>query len=407
VFDGWLQYGDVEIMNIARTSEYVRKLIPTFEVRCSPGDLRIALEHDPYVDPVTDSAPWYRADRPATGRFLGIFPGVIDGADKGTREVSTTQLASDGAIHSLARYGSKEIRVTGMALALDEEAMQEGMAWLRDRLDGSDCIDNHAGLSCTGMDLFMFNSTPGTLDLLRTFYSCELIEGPLPVLKRRSKPGAKFPWVAWKIEFTFDAGSPFAYTPLERVGTIDMNTATSWTDPADEDCSQQNIAYEDFINDPYFTAVVPPPRPPVITPPNIIDLESWRRQSTVFTPAMTARWGRLVPSINIETQTDALQQMRIRFYNADVEPAGCDYEGEFLFSYLPPFSKMTIDGIRRSALVTLQDGRTVPGGHLLYGSDGRPFLWPTLGCHESYRMVVDMMPGITGVWMSIDAAVRE
>jgi hypothetical protein len=407
VYDGYLQYGGVEVLNLARSAAYVRAHFPTFRVYCDAEPLRAALEDEPYVDPATDNAPWYQPERPATGRFYGLFPGTIMGADNSTRMMTTTELSSDRAIHSLPRYGSKEIRVTAVAMARDEEAMQEGMAWLRDVLDGSNCIVNHTGLGCTGIDMLVFNAPPGTLDLLRTFYEVELQEGPLPTAKRAAKPWHVHQWVAWKIEFTFNAGSPWSYTQPERVGTIDMNTALTYSDPVDEDCSQQNQAYEDFINDPFFTAIIPPPRPPIITPPNIIKVASWRRQSVVFPADMTNRWGRMVPSISIETQGDALQQMRIRFYKAEDEPSGCSYEGEFLVSYVPPFAAMQIDGIRRQIFVRLQDGREVPGGHLLYGSDGRPFVWPTLGCHDSYRMVVDMMPGIGGVWMSIDAAVRE
>jgi hypothetical protein len=68
---------------------------------------------------------------------------------------------------------------------------------------------------------------------------------------------------------------------------------------------------------------------------------------------------------------------------------------------------LTLDAVRREASVTLPGGRVVPAGNLLFGSDGTPFLWPTLGCQHTYTMTADLMPGQPGAVVMLETAVRE
>lgn len=406
MYDGYLAFGGVEIINAGRAAAYLEAFVPRVEVRCDADGLGPALGHTPYVSPAADDAPWYQPDRPATGRFYGLFPGKMTGAEDSTRQVPVTELTGDGAVHTMARYAAREIRFVATAFAADEAAMEEGIAWLRDVLAADGCGVGTGALGCTGHIARVFSAKPASmaeaLAHQRTFYKVETIEGP--------RVAQKFPvkgFLMWEVEFTLRAGRPWAFSAEEDLGTVDLPSGSSYTDPAWENCSLEDDAYNDFIDDPYFTAIAKPPRPAVILPPNILDIASWRRRTLVLPPSVTQRWGRVVPVARVMTSGTSAQFIRLRFYRGTTDLFGCGYDGEFLVSYLPANAILTLDGIRQEVSVTLADGRVVPGGHLLYGSDGRPFAWPEMGCQETYTMTADMMPGQTGITVSLGAAVRE
>jgi hypothetical protein len=211
--------------------------------------------------------------------------------------------------------------------------------------------------------------------------------------------------VVWRIEFVLSAGKPWAWTDPTTVANLNMDTAVNFTEPA-EDCSSVGDPYAEYIDDPFYTAISKPPAPPVIKPPNIIDLTSWRRKTAEIPAMLTDRAGRAAPVATVAAGPTAAQLIRLRFYAAEAGVSGCDYQGEFLISYLPANSVMTLDGITEEITVTLSDGRTVPGGHLVFGSDGLPMMWPSLGCGRTYTMTADMMPGQTGIIVLLDISVR-
>ena len=391
----------VEVLNVNRTAAYAAALASSLSLRCTAPGLNLALKHSPYTTPAMDNAPWYKVTRPATGRFLGIYPLDIEGIDDSTEEVTSVQLTRNGGIHTTPRYGSLEFRVIAYAIALDDEALSEGMAWLRSVLSNEGC---GGGLGCTGRRVRVFSATPRTssdaITMSRTFYEVEKLEGPLPVKRLKSK------YAVQKIEFTLSAGKPWAWTDPSTVGTLNMNSAANYTEPV-EDCSEITSSYANFISDPFFTAIAQPPKPPIIKPPNILDITSWRRLLAPIPPLITNRAGRAAPVITVAAGAANAQFIRLRFYAEGTGNTGCDYEGEFLISYLPANSIMSIDGITEEVTVTLSDGREVPGGHLLYGTDGRPYTWPSLGCGRTYTMTADMMPGQNDIIIMLDIAVRE
>ena len=144
-----------------------------------------------------------------------------------------------------------------------------------------------------------------------------------------------------------------------------------------------------------------------MVPPNITKITSWRRLTQPIPPTFSGRWGRVVPVVRLNTGATAVSQIRIRFYQSANGLSDCNYEGEYLVSYLPPNAVMHLDARHHDISVVLPDGNEVPGSHLVYGSDGRPFMWPELGCHVDYTAVVDMMPDQTGLTVDLDLSVRE
>lgn len=404
MFDGYMSVNGVEVLNVARAHAYITQHLPGLTARCNAPELREALGHAPYISPLDDSAPWYQGDRSAAERFYGLFPLGAKGTEDSTRTMRVTELIGDGAIHTMPRHGAREIRVTALALAADGEALAEGLAWLRDVLAGEDCSDP-SQLGCTGKDVVMYAAKP--TDIVeeethrRYFYESEVTD-PLTVI-------AEYPSKVCsmvQVEFTITAGRPWAFTTTTEVATLALDAGLNFTDPVGEDCAPTNPAYDNYVDDPFFTAIARPPQPPVIAPPNILNINSWRRRTALIPQYLTQRWGRVVPNVRISTAA-AVQYLRIRFYREGNGLEGCDYDAEFLISYIPANAVMGLDAIRRSATLTLADGRAVPAGHLLFGSDGRPFQWPSLGCQYTYTMTADLMPGQSGVVVLLETAVRE
>lgn len=398
-----MKVNGTEIINSARTKAYMDTNLPGIAVKCASASLRTALGHSAYISPAADGAPWYDASRPASGRFYGFFPVKVQGADDSSQSIETVELIGDGGVHVSPRYDVKEIRVVVVAVAADQEALADGIAWLRDILADDGC---RGGFGCTGRSVQMFNAPPTTTgeaaSMMRWFYRAEVEDGPKLTKELPSRIGALA-----QIEFVLGAGVPWAYTSTVNIATLAMNSALTYSDPGGEDCSVSTASEDNFINDPFFTAISAPPQPPNILPPNIITITSWRRLTATITPALTMRPGRATPVITVVAGTVAAQWIRLRFYQSGAGVSGCDFAGEFLISYLPANSVMHIDGIYKEATVTLLDGRIVPGGHLLYGSGGRPFMWPNMSCHDTYTMTADMFPGQTGISVTLDVAVRE
>lgn len=402
MYHGYLTFNGVEILNASRAAAYVRSGLPKVEIKCD-DKLAPALGHAPYLTPARDKAPWYQGARSATGRFYGLFPGKIEGTEDSTRDVDVTEKTGSGAVISAPRHTSRDIRVVATAFAADEEAMMEGLAWLRDVLTGEGCSEADAG--CMGRTLRMFAFKPATkiaaYNAQREFYTVEVIEGP-KVRKKHPSPIGKI----WEIEFTFTAGVPWAFTSRAAVSTLALDTGSNFQDPAGENCGLMADPYDDFVGDPYFGGIARPPKAPTILPPNILDINSWRRKTATIPLSQTQRWGRVVPYINILTE-NAVQFVRLRFYRQGHGLEGCDFDGEFLVSYIPATAVLTLDAIRRRATLKLSNGKIVPAGHLLFGSDGRPFLWPTLGCQYTYTMTADIMPGQPGAVVVLETSTRE
>jgi hypothetical protein len=282
--------------------------------------------------------------------------------------------------------------------------MDQGLAWLREVLAADGCSDADQG--CLGHVTRMFIARPKSkieaYNFIREFYDTEIADGPTVKKKLPARRG-----VIWEVEFLITAGKPWAFTALGEVGTLFMDTAANFQDPAGENCGTILDPYESYVDDPYFTGISKPPKPPTILPPNLLSISSWRRKTLAIPAATTQRSGRTVPRLRIVTGPQDAQFLRLRFYRAEHGLSGCDFDGEFLISYIPANAVMTLDGLRRKASVTQPGGRQVPAGHLLFGSGGRPFLWPSMGCQHAYTMTADLMPGQPGVSVFLDTAVRE
>ena len=406
MYHGYLTLDGTEILNGARAKKYIDTLLPTLDVECSFTGLSTALGGAGYTSPAEDNAPWYEPSQAPTGRFYGFLPLGLVGADNSTRTIDTTELVQDGGIHSKPRHGSREIEVKTLAVAADKEALHAGIAWLKDVLENGCTEGVNAGIHCLDREARFFAALPVSqtaTQMLRTFYRVEVLVAPQVTKEWVSRTGATA-----SVEFVLRCGIAFPFSEPVRAATLNMDSgAVTHVDAEDEDCSASTDPYYGFINDPYFTAISKPPQPPNIKPPNVTTVSSWKRKTAAVPAALTDQAGRAVPVIRVLTGSNDLQQMRLRFYDSAGPLTGCGYVGEFMVSYLPVNASLLIDGIRQEITVLLADGRRVPGGHLVYGVDGKPYAWADLSCHKNYTMTADMMNGNTGITVLLDVYVRD
>ena len=137
-YTGYMTLGGTEIINANRTAAYVRNILPQFGLE-KIGEcegLHLALGDPEYGTPLSDQPPWYDPDDPDTLGFFGFYPLSIEGIDDSTRQSTVTELSTDGGFIGLRRWGSREIRVTGLLLAVDDASLEAGLSWFRIALVG-------------------------------------------------------------------------------------------------------------------------------------------------------------------------------------------------------------------------------------------------------------------------------
>jgi len=402
MFDGYLELGGVEIINNARTEEYIRKNLPGLKVLCSNAGLHNALGDALYNSPSLDTAPWYRTANADTADFYGLFCSEIQGDNDSTREMTITELAGDGGVQSLARHGSKELRVTGTLIAKTHAGMEAGWTWLRAVLDDSPCGGQQ--LYCEGRPLHFFKASPAAattsaaLALVakyaRVMYRVEPIDGPRVTAKRRSKAG-----YLWDVEFVLNAGRPWAFTLPDPTATTTGVNAVASTETT---CPTQTDSYDDLVVDPQAPAVTRPPRPPSIAPFTMPT--NWSRYVMSVPATLGARSGRVVPTLVITTGASEMRHVRIRFYRTGFTNI-CDFEGEFFVMYAPPNSVLTINGPQQ-IIDVVTAGKTKPAANLVTGSNGRPVKWPSMACGTAYDIYVES-PGALSATIRTDISIRE
>lgn len=417
MYEGYLSIGVVgdmhEVLNAERTLAYAKRFLPTVNVaECLPcSRIYNALGQAPYVDPKFDTAPWYHLNDPDSANFYGLYPLSIQGVDDSTSRTLVTEFTGDGGFQSQVRHGAKEIRIRGVMLGLNRDAVTAGIRWLRSVLDWVPC---GRGDICPGRELVFYRNCPGAATSAaatglvekyrRTMYQVEVLDGLRVTGEHKFKAGG---WGA-EVEFTLSVGVPWAYSDF-----VPSVTSTGLTGVAVNEvtCPVLMDAYADLVLDPNDGAL---PRPPA--PPNVYTAAmpaNWSRYTAVIPQSTVARWGRITPKIHVQAKANPIRMLRVRFYLDNNSLPGldvpeCSWEGEFLVTYVPAWSTLTIDGVRRNAEVLIGGLYWRTATHLVLGSSGRPPTWPRMACDSSYLVVIDSDVALTSQEkVTVEVAVGE
>ncbi|MET0711944.1 MAG: hypothetical protein ABWZ30_05520 [Jiangellaceae bacterium] len=206
-----------------------------------------------------------------------------------------------------------------------------------------------------------------------------------------------------------------AVNPYFDGGTVstEPNIRYDWVGVAGHSPSRLiESVYIGPIIDPDCPPVPTPPRPPVVDDSCIDDVDTYKRFTVNIPDDVVPQWSDLVPILNLTTTNKVVRQLRVRFYsNPEGYPVDklvpCSFIGEFIVSYLPAYSTMTIDGTSRDVIITGATGNANAASHLLYGSGGGPVSWPYMSCGSEYSLAVDIDPSATGLTFELCVAARE
>jgi hypothetical protein len=161
MYEKWFRYGDVEVANNVRVSQYVKNgLKPTgaFIQDCGDcGDLPTVVDGVPdYRTPELDFAPWVLGNDSDAGDFAGVFVKEVVGLDGSTNTVDVEEKVGDGGAIGTRRAASRTVAVTADVVARTREAASLGLEWLAAALHPP-CSP---GGDCAGGVLHMFTTCP-------------------------------------------------------------------------------------------------------------------------------------------------------------------------------------------------------------------------------------------------------
>lgn len=448
-FEGWLTFGGVELINNLRAGAYAAG--SGIRVANHWPDLPASLSDAPYLDPVTDEAPWYDPSRPESKGFYGLVGLELIGASTGRVTRSWTELIGDGGVPGASRRASAEIEVRAVALAADRAALSYGLAWLASALRGQVCADSCAGdevcvyaacparpsLRAEGCDLGSPDPTwdpvhggpeaPGGDQLLRRLYTAALTEGPQVTSTSILSGG-----VAAQLRFVLRAGTPFWYSEPAFVIYADGVSGPSRPDTYRdtildydpygwiEDC---DTPVDCLAADPFCVvsaappAVAPAPPDPCFPNHPANGDHTFAAARAIFSiPRGTgADWLEKVPIIRLFTGSLPWYRLIVRWYDnpggtacgPDLNP--CHACAEIQVPWVPRGSLLTLDG--RTSRATLDCPG--PGPELttprLYGPAGGPFRWPVFECSATLccEIIGDVTSLAADAWMDIHMATRS
>lgn len=133
-----------EVCNPARALNYLRIFNPNgvfhdIDTTGLPQILyRLRGTPETFVNPVTDTAPWYDPAVPASGEFLGVLIDKVTGLGGRTTR-SITQTADGSAIGRSYKSGVT-LKATGTLVAMTYAGKEYGKRWLIDQLNQT-CTD--------------------------------------------------------------------------------------------------------------------------------------------------------------------------------------------------------------------------------------------------------------------------
>lgn len=229
MFEGYLQLGGNEIINDARTYGYTRSVdCPIGWLQCGPCDGLIELlEDDPYDIVNIEHAPWYDPRNPATWRFYGAYGLSMENMTDSTRTASVTEGILDGGVVGRVRREVREVRIRAMLIAEGDDALEEGLSWLKAALDPESCGTH--GDACGSADVCFYTACPEprrtgddpesieeweerTDALLRKLHGVTAISGPL--VEQKLHRGDVYAYI---VEFTLAAATPWVFSDTRPI----------------------------------------------------------------------------------------------------------------------------------------------------------------------------------------------
>ena len=428
MFDGYFEYDNTEIINVARTEAYAADL-GFFKPIFKSADLATMLDQT-YTDPATDFASWYDPDLEESTEFYGVYPLDVSGLDNSSRQSAVFQSTADGGTPGRIKHATKSVVFNVALIASTERGAQYGMAWLRRILLGGWCSDDLTTDQSQGLDLRFLSSEPvyvpgespwvSISPYWRIHKKVAFNAGPTITTRRTMSCGG----AVWTCTFTGTIGVPalFGDGRILLLGYMNPATTDPWYPaapyPGTADTSAHDFTDEECevkvwqpIYDPLCPALVAPPSPPSVPlacyePPN-----TWKRRKVVIPQENFYEFTSMVPNLNLYAN-DEVRNVRIRWYrdpddDFDPDATPCDYDAEVVVSYIPDGGTFYLDSTVQTCYVLTSMGHRLRADSLAFSSDGTPIVWPELRCGQQYVMTIDYDAASTRPWVDLTFVPRQ
>lgn len=230
----FMRYGCTPVADNARTYAYhlwacandlyPEACVPTLEdCSCELDD-----PLDPFVDPVSDDAPWYDPAVPESADFLGMMILRVDGARDSTYTRDSFDAFNNGSILSRPRIVGKSFAVRALILSTSCEGNDYGIEWVRRVLEEGDCTCSSSDPCETcGEERLQLRVTCGDEgdcdNGLREWDSVGVVDGLVKIDNERLEDCC---CAAQEVSFTLQSERPFSFTCEESV--IDEDVKPSW-----------------------------------------------------------------------------------------------------------------------------------------------------------------------------------
>lgn len=403
-WDSYFTYGGREVINAARARAYARGMgLSVVRSTGTKVDIAALVGDAPYVDPVTDGAPWYAPNDPASADFAGVIPVSVSGIENSSRSANGFNYTGDGGNPGALRHQMKEAVFSVVLVGKSDCAVESGFRWLKRTLMARQCVTSRPSL-CFGEDLAYFSCEPDggswATDYYRYLRNVVVVGGPSITGKRTIKGCGS---TVWTVQWTVRAGDPFEYSApvqvLEALGPIGSDTdpyAPGFTGDFGEDTftvAPCPVPVYSPIFDPNCPALVTPPGPPILQIGCYEPMEGeWKRSYAEIPASAIPLWDEARPVITIEGDPiEATRNVRVAFYSKDFDPEeGCDHlVGEFRISYIPADAQMVIDAVANRVYIDDGSGYLRSADSLVLGGDNTPINWFGLSCNEEYYVTLD------------------
>lgn len=439
MYHGWLQLGQTEIANGARTAAYMRAGVKNTTTSIVHDDswpmlpIWLGREEEWYHPAADDDCPWYDPTEPASSEFAGVWPMRIDGLDTTPLDRDVIEAAVVGGGFGVQRTPPRVIEVEAVLVASTPSGLMFGLEWLGAVLRGDPCSEEQAG----PRDLQFLSAMPpydpsGSVDTIRQagderarLVSQVVATSPLKVEEWFS-PWIEgiAPWTEYyrgaccaRVSWSMTAGVPWVWRrPIPLVRGLEPalgepESVRFENVGKDGSCPSLCMVGSGLLVDPRAPLTAPLPRP--VTPAaaqGCLPFES-RRTRWVLEAGRISRWSDTIPTVTIRTGPQEERNLRLQWVEGRLdkgEVPACDTVGEVMVSYVPARATLTLDAITGKATVVTHDQRTLDAVTVTTGRAGAPWRPPILRCARAYTLVIDTAQTVhRDVRIDIDAVVRQ
>lgn len=425
-----MQLGQTEIANSRRVVRYMEHGVKNISAEVMTDDSWPGLatwlgrEDDWILPELDEDCPWYDPSIPASAEFAGVWPMQVEGLDSTPLDRETIEGAVVGGSFGVDRIPPRVITVEAVLIARSPAGLRYGVEWLGSALRGSNCRDGGGPRrlqflnSAPAMDDRM---TPENIQLAGNAESRMVVDvvqtGALEIeesfgtwaLEGHQPTGVR-------VSFELTAGVPYIWrTPLSLASGLRPADGVERTLRFENVDEYGNLARCEgqlsTLVDPEAAPLVDIARPVSVnalagTKPLVS-----RRSSWVLEGGRLPLWAETVPSVIIESGSQAERSIRLQWVEGVVDiddDVTCQTIGEAMVGYVPPNSRMVLDALTGGATVITEDGLELNATPVVSGRWGGPWRPPVFACGNSYTLIIDSLVGVSGATrVSIDGYVRQ